>query len=126
MKNPGRRIRTAALLALIPGAVGLALMNWPYTAILESPGLDLLFLLRGPRHVPDAICVVAIDDDSYSVRNVDAAGTWPRGLHGDLVRVLAREGARAVAFDVLFEGPGDPEQDAAFESGLVEAGNVVL
>lgn len=40
--------------------------------------------------------------------------------------MLAREGARAVAFDVLFDYPGDPEQDAAFGAGLAGAGNVVL
>jgi adenylate cyclase len=72
------------------------------------------------------VCVVAIDDDSGLVRNVDPTGPWPRGLHGELVRVLAREGARAVAFDVLFEGPGDPAQDEAFASGLAAAGNVIL
>src|SRR5687768_17503068 len=102
------------------------MVAFPPSAVLENTGLDLLFLLRGPRPAPPAVCVVAIDEDSYRVRAVDPAGTWPRGLHGELVRVLAREGARAVAFDVLFEGEGDPEQDIAFENGLLEAGNVVL
>jgi adenylate cyclase len=57
---------------------------------------------------------------------VNPAGAWPRALHGELVKVLAREGARSVAFDVLFDYPGDPEQNAAFEAGLSEARNVVL
>jgi adenylate cyclase len=57
---------------------------------------------------------------------VDPAGAWPRELHGELVRTLAREGARAVAFDVLFDYPGDPEQSAAFAAGIAEAKNVVL
>ncbi len=123
---PSGRARTAALLALIPGLIGLALLVWPRTGILESSGLDFLFLLRGPRPVPAPICVVAIDEDSYWVMNVDPATPWPRALHGDLVRTLAKEGARAVAFDVLFDHPGDPEQDAAFAAGMEEAGNVVL
>jgi len=101
-------------------------VRWPATAILESTGLDLLFLMRGTGPVPDDVCVVAIDEDSYWQKEVDPTGPWPRGLHGELVRTLAREGARAVAFDVLFEGAGDSDQDAAFEEGLAEAGNVVL
>ena len=120
------KIRTAALLALIPAGLGLALMAWPPSSVLENTGLDLLFLLRGPRPAPPAVCMVAIDEDSYRVRDVDPGGRWPRGLHGELVRVLAREGARAVAFDVLFAEESDPEQDIAFENGLIEAGNVVL
>jgi adenylate cyclase len=120
------KIRTAALLALIPAVAGLALVAWPPTAALESGGLDLLFLLRGPLPPPAGVVVVGIDEDSFRVRGVDPTGTWPRALHGELVRVLARGGARSVAFDVLFEGAGDPEQDAAFEAGLQQAGNVVL
>ena len=120
------RIRAAILLALLPGLLGLGLLFWPPASILESSGLDLLFLLRGVRPVPKDICVVAIDEDSFAVRNLDPARAWPRRLHGELVRVLARAGARAVAFDVLFDRAGDPEQDAAFQKGLAEAGNVVL
>jgi len=125
-KHRTTRIRAAVLLALIPGLLGLGLLIWPPTSILETKGLDLLFLLRGARPVPPDICVVAIDEDSFAIREVDPAGVWPRRLHGELVRVLARAGARAVAFDVLFDRAGDPEQDAAFQAGLAEAGNVVL
>ena len=98
-KSRWSKARTAVLLAFIPGLVGLVLLQLPPTAILENSGLDLLFVLRGSRPVPPDICVVAIDEDSFWVRNVDPTGAWPRGLHGELVRVLAREGARAVAFE---------------------------
>src|SRR5262245_43107487 len=125
-KSFGRSVRTAALLALIPGLIGLALLSWSGTSAWESAGLDRFWRLRGPLPPPTGVCVVAIDEDSYFVRNVDPSVTWPRGLHGDLVRTLAVQGARAVAFDVLFETAGDPEQDAAFEAGLAKAGNVVL
>lgn len=125
-KGPAARTRAALLLALIPGVLGLALVVWPPTTVLESHGLDLLFLIRGARPVPPDVCVVAIDEDSFFTRGVDPGGAWPRELHGELVRTLAREGARAVAFDVLFDHPGDPEKDAAFEAGLAAAGNVVL
>jgi adenylate cyclase len=124
-----RRTRTAFLLALIPGALGVALLHWPLTVSLEKRGgLDKLFLLRGPRTPPSDVCVVAIDDDSYKVIERDPTLAWPRGLHADLIRTLKREGARAVAFDVLFTDPSEehPDQDAAFESALRETGNVVI
>ncbi len=121
-----RKVRAAALLSLIPGLLGLAMLAWPPTASLESAGLDLLFLLRGPLPPPPQICVVAIDEDSFGVLDLDPGRPLPRSFHGELVNTLAREGARAVAFDLLFDFEGDPEQDAAFEKGLKEAGNVVL
>ena len=120
------KARTAILLGLIPGLLGVALVLWPPTALLENAGLDLLFLLRGPLPAPVGVCVVAIDEDSFGVRELDPGRPWPRALHGELVRTLAREGARSVSFDVLFDIEGDPGQDAAFESGLKTAGNVVL
>lgn len=121
-----KRARIALALALLPGVVGAALLYWPPAEGLEKGGLDLLFLLRGPRPEPAKVRVVAIDDDSYEELGIDLTGAWPRGLHGELIRTLAREGARAVAFDVLFEGEGDPEQDEALRSAIEDTGIVVL
>jgi adenylate cyclase len=116
------------LLALIPGLLGIGLTHWAPSASLEKAGgLDQLFLLRGPRTPPVEVCVVAIDDDSYGVLERDNTLPWPRGLHAELIRTLKREGARVVAFDVLFTDPGaDPEQDAALTAALAESKNVVL
>jgi adenylate cyclase len=121
------RIRIAVLLALVPGLLGLAFLHWPWTAGLEERyGLDLLFKLRGPVSPPPGVCVVAIDDASYLEYGFDRKAPWPRALHGELVQILTREGATAVAFDVLFEGAGDVAGDSRFELGLFDAGNVVL
>ena len=123
-----RRFRIAFLLALIPGLLGVALTHWdPAVSLEKAGGLDRLFALRGPRTPPLEVCVVAIDDESYKVIGRDPTLAWPRGLHADLIRTLRREGARAVAFDVLFLDKGeDPAQDEALASALTEAGNVVL
>lgn len=123
-----RRTRTAFLLALIPGALGVLLSHWPPAISLEKRGgLDQLFLLRGTRTPPPGVCVVAIDDASYKVIGRDPTLAWPRALHADLILTLAREGARAVAFDVLFlEAGADPDADSALEGALREGGNVIL
>jgi adenylate cyclase len=121
-----RRIRVALLLALLPGIVGLALIRWPPAEGLERSGLDLLFRLRGPRPAPQGVCVVAIDLDSYSALGLDPKQPWPRGIHAELIRTLAREGAKAIVFDVLFVAAGDPEQDEALRSALADTGKVVI
>jgi adenylate cyclase len=123
-----RRTRAAFLLALIPGLLGVAFTYWgPAVNLEKRGGLDALFALRGRRTPPPKVCVVAIDDDSYKVIGRDPTLAWSRGLHAELIETLRQEGARAVAFDVLFEEAGaDPEQDAAFATALAEAGNVIL
>lgn len=121
-----RRTRAAILLALVPGLVGAALVRWPPAEGLERAGLDLLFQLGGGRPSPKDVCVVAIDTDSYDAFGLDSKQAWPRDLHAKLIRTLAAEGARAIAFDVLFEDPGDPERDEALLSAMEDTGIVVI
>ena len=59
-KSHWEKARTAAVLALLPAVLGLALVHWPPTAFLETTGLDFLFLLRGVRPAPASVCVIAI------------------------------------------------------------------
>ena len=127
MARPRRKLSIALLLALIPGLLGLVAAWWPPAVDLERRyGLDLLFKLRGTQAPPPGVCVVAIDDTSFLERGVDLLERWPRELHAELIRVLKREGARAVAFDVLFDAPSDPRQDTALELAVFDAGQVVL
>jgi adenylate cyclase len=123
-----RRTRSAILLALIPGLLGIALTYLaPAVNFERRYGLDTLFTLRGVRTPPPEVCVVAIDDDSYGVIGRDPNLAWPRALHAELIRTLRQEGAKAVAFDVLFlEAGDDPDADAAFASALADTGIVVL
>ncbi|HEX4824356.1 MAG TPA: adenylate/guanylate cyclase domain-containing protein [Candidatus Polarisedimenticolaceae bacterium] len=117
-----RKTRSGLLLALIPGVLGVLLIHWAPSATLEKAGgLDNLFLLRGTRTPPPEVCVVAIDDDSYTEIGRDQALPWPRAKHAELLRTLKAEGARAVAFDVIFEDPSaDPDADEALRSALAD------
>lgn len=120
-----RRARAAILLALVPGIVGVALLRWPAAEELERTGLDLLVLWRGGLPPPKDVCVVAIDTTSHDVLSVHTP-TWPRDLHARLIRALAKEGAKAIAFDVLFEEPGEYAKDEALIEAMEEAGIVVI
>jgi adenylate cyclase len=123
-----RRTRSAILLALVPGALGVAMTYWaPAVNFERSHGLDTLFSLRGVRTPPPRVCVVAIDDKSYDVIGRDHALPWSRADHARLIRTLKAEGAKAVAFDVLFEDANeDPAKDAALESAIADTGIVIL
>jgi adenylate cyclase len=121
-----RKGLASLLIGLLPGALGILLLHWPLTASLEFTGLDLLFLLRGVQEPPTGVCIVAIDDDSYAELGVPASGNWPRRLHADLIRTLQREGAKAVAFDVVFEGEVDKAGDRDLAAAIAAAGSVVL
>ena len=122
----GGTFRAALLIGLIPGIAGVLFAHWPLTENLERSGLDFFFMLRGASQAPADVCVVALDEDSIQELGLDPTAPWPRSLHARLIRTLKAEGARAVAFDVLFEKPRDPEEDEALRSALADAGMVVL
>ena len=129
---PPRRARRrrwpgfALLLGVVVGAGGVGLTHWaPAESLEERTGLDLLFILGG-EHVPQGVRVVAMDPASFDVLLEDAGKPWPRARHAELIRALKKAGARAVAFDVLMEGPQSEEGDRALAAALAEAGNVVL
>ena len=52
---------------------------------------------------PDApgIVLVAIDEPSFS--QVQQQWPWPRFIHADLLKSLRSAGAKAVAFDIVFD-----------------------
>ncbi len=85
---------------------------------------------------------VDINDQTIAVLKSRALGNgyglyWPRHIYGKVARELRRQGARAVAFDVLFGEPRDDhgavlindqsvESDEFFALQLAAAGNVIL
>ena len=132
-------------------------------ALEASIGLTALFHLRGVRPVTEPVAIVAVDRAATgrlwlrrtatrldpcdgALAGAVAPGTewvnppaptrlssWPRCLHGLLVRRLHDAGARVVVFDMLFR-PREPAfygfdvdaDDALFAAALRTAGNVVV
>ncbi len=68
------------------------------------------------------VVIVAIDDATLD--RLGRLASWPHSYHARLIDNLAADGARVIAFDVLFAepAPGDDDLSAAME----RAGNVVL
>jgi len=120
-----RMLPLASSVALA-GALAVALAAW--VDIEQDLGLAFLYRARGALSPPDGVVVVAIEEES--ARRLGVPGKprdWPRTLHAELVRALARAGASVVVFDLTFDTPAArPADDQAFADALAEAGNVVV
>ncbi|MGE5283987.1 MAG: CHASE2 domain-containing protein [Actinomycetota bacterium] len=110
------------------GFAGLGASLAPFGLFLEENiGLDLLFRLRGPRVAPREVLIVAIDKDSSDRLNLpNDLRKWPRSLHARLTDVLSKNGAAVIAFDMFFEDPRPPSEDARFAESIRNAGNTIL
>jgi adenylate cyclase len=133
-----RRIRTLAIafgLSLLASAIGIALYFAPAQfananrvmdfvvvneAMLSAEGNDVLHRI-GIRF-PDRqganphLKLISIDEDSMAKMG---QFPWPRSVYGELLQKLARAGAKATAFDIIFLDPSqDPKQDGAFAQGM--------
>ena len=118
--------RTVLLVLLSILSVG-ALWLTPLQGLERSIGLPTLYALRGTRTPPDPVVIVALDAVSAQRLNVPRRpDLWPRRFHAELVDGLVRGGAIAIGFDLLFEQPGEPADDAALAASMARAGNVVL
>lgn len=137
--------------AIITSAVLLLVWSLQLLSSL-SPGLSVLnrvenisydWRVRWMSQRDTPICTdlvaVAIDDLAHESVSLtyDAIWPWPRHIHGQLVEELAAEGARVIAFDILFltsypawsdelENNLPIPSDTVFSRKLANAGNVLL
>lgn len=142
--------RIAGCIAL---ALGLALVFLsPFGQRLERDyGLASLYRLRGPVEVPPQAIVIALDQQSVTWLQFNAAdfarvsdtlpacltpyaraalgrarniSDMPRGVHACLIGELKRRGAALIGFDILFQV--ETPDDEAFAAAIRGAGNVLL
>jgi adenylate cyclase len=114
-----------AVLLALAGMVTLAIAPWVDAE--RSLGLRWLYSARGPTAAPVDVTIVAIDEGTADQLAIaEHPRDWPRSLHADMVRALARLGVGLIVFDMTFDRPSaDADQDAALASAMREAGNVV-
>jgi adenylate cyclase len=107
-------------------AIGL-LAFWLGSGVLSKVELaahDLLFQLRGPLEASDEIVIVAVDDVSFAL--TDLQWPWPRDYLAQIVDGIAAGNPSVIALDILFLEPTDPAADDALAQAIAEAGNVVV
>ena len=128
----GKRLRHHATVLVSTALV--AGLGWLLAEPLQQWELSLTGIAqeaRGPRRLQAPVTIVAIDDYSLQqVANADLTGDpllsrieqwpWPRRIHGLVLDRLFRAGARAVAFDLMFETRSDlgAADDAALAAAL--------
>ena len=112
----------AAIVAVAAGVVPLLLNAWPQ---LENSTLNMRFAVRGAARGPTGVVVVAIDDRTFS--DLRLQWPFPRDRHADVIGILRRDGARAIAYDVQFtEASNSQRDDLKLYDAVAHAGNVVL
>lgn len=89
---------------------------------LEYASLDARTVLFGPQPSPGNVVIVAIDDAT-----VAQEGRYPvsRTTVARIVSAIAAAGARAIALDMLFVTPSEPEADRALAAALRDSRAVV-
>jgi CHASE2 domain-containing sensor protein/class 3 adenylate cyclase len=100
--------RKAALLgALSVSILGLAMVlgGW-----LDAASYDLAYLFKRAQPVEDVL-IIGMDDTSHRDLAQRPDALWDRALHTRLIDRLTRAGAKAVAFDVLFDSPSAIEME---------------
>ena len=104
-----RSVRQQLLLFALSLLAAVAILLSPAGRYAFNRTIDGLFQLRGPVTAHEDVVIVAIDEPSFA--EIGLRWPWPRGLHGDLVDILAAAGASTVAFDVVFSEASDAAND---------------
>lgn len=113
-----RRVRDLGHALLVLLAAALAAIWWwsPLGEAADRPFFDAFTVLSAPHHHDLPIVVLAIDEPSF--QELQQPWPFPRQWHAALIDRLREDGARAVAFDVVFAEPGDPAQDQAMADAI--------
>ncbi|MDO8310691.1 MAG: adenylate/guanylate cyclase domain-containing protein [Sideroxyarcus sp.] len=95
---------------------------------LENRLSDWFVRTQAAQLAPDPDIVIVDIDDASLANMQDEAGSWPwpRAVHGELVRGIARQKPKAIVFDILFSERDEfrPDSDREFNQALQGLSNV--
>ncbi|PHR96749.1 MAG: adenylate/guanylate cyclase domain-containing protein [Oceanobacter sp.] len=98
--------------ALLVGLLSLT------TIIRDLDGRSFDYLSTVAPVMPDQPGVTLIAIDEPSMAAIGQQWPWPRSQHAELIRQLRKGGTKAIAFDVVFAEPTDPEEDQALVNAM--------
>ena len=98
-------------------------MTWLQASLpLENRLSDFMLRQHAKGLQPDPEIVIVDIDDSSLARMQEVAGSWPwpRAVHGELVRGIAKQNPKAIVFDILFSERDQyrPDSDRLFNEAL--------
>lgn len=117
--------RAAALGAAFAILAGLMAAVLPAGQGLVQLSYDLPFLWR-PDIPVDDVLLIYMDDPSHERLGQPWFQPWDRRIHAALIERLKAGGARAIAFDVLFDLTNSPTADRELIQAVNRHGNVIL
>src|SRR5436190_16287584 len=111
---------------LLAIAAGLACQRRSFAEPLTRTSYDLPFVWRTDLDTHE-IVLVYLDEGSAKQLHQPIDDIWNRTLHVPLLERLARDGARLVFYDIVFDTPSsDPSKDTAFAGTLQGFGKAIL
>ena len=104
-------------------------LSWMHAlSPLENRMADRFVREHAQNLKPDGDIVIVDIDDASLARMQDTAGSWPwpRSVHGELIRGIARQNPKAIVFDILFSERDEfrPGSDLEFNRSLQGMDNV--
>lgn len=126
--NPDSRQTTLRIGAIFI-VLALIELTWLHAfSPLENRLSDRFVQQQAKNLQPDADIVIVDIDDTSLARMQDTAGSWPwpRAVHGEMVRGIAKQEPKAIVFDILFSERDAyrPESDLEFNRALRGLNNV--
>src|SRR5437764_1453549 len=95
-------------------AAGFACLQYSFADPLTRTSYDLPFIWRTDLDTHE-IVLVYLDEGSAKQLHQPIDDVWNRTLHVPLLERLARDGARMVFYDIVFDTPSsDTSKDTAF------------
>jgi adenylate cyclase len=123
------RLRKTLFVALgvLVSALGVFLYAIDGLRDIDLDTVDARFAIRGEQTPPDDLVIVKIDDVTFD--ELDLQWPFKRAVHAKVLRRLAAEKPRAIAYDIQFSEPsehGEEDDIALLEGILATDGKTVL
>jgi signal transduction histidine kinase/CHASE2 domain-containing sensor protein len=119
--GPARRIAWLITIVLISTVIGLGI-SWRLPE-LDAAARDWMLRTRGAIAPPAEVAIIAIDE--HSIARLGRF-PWPRSITARLLDRIGAAQPKAIALDVLYSEPTEPEDDEALATAIARAGNVVV
>lgn len=98
--------------------------GWALDWLWENNGPYVLPVDAGGNPASAAVVIIAVDNDSLRLLR-GTRDRLPRSIFGNIVASLTDLGAKTIGFDVTFEEPGVPEEDAVLIDAVARSKRVV-
>src|SRR4051794_40905710 len=97
-----QRLRLLLLLGVAAVAAAFALLAYATDTFdsLENDSIDERFTIRGDEKPPSDLVIVGIDDKT--LRSLGVRFPFPRQYHARVIDRLKADGAKVIAFDIVF------------------------